>query len=263
MSALARLQRDLQRHVISGEDAIAAAVNDTTAVPAATRLAVYSNAYRIRLADALGANMPHLRELLGAEEFAAVAGRYIDEHPSQFASIRWFGDRLAQQLERSHAAQPWLAELAHWEWALAASFDAEDAPTVGIEALAAVEPSDWGELRMAFHPSVQLLRLQTNAQALFKAMSGALSAEQPAPAPALLDRPQPWLLWRQDLKTQYRSLDAAESAACAVIRNGGTFGEMCEALCEWHAADEVPLAAAGLLKRWIVENLLTRLSPDS
>jgi len=34
---------------------------------------------------------------------------------------------------------------------------------------------------------------------------------------------------------------------------------MCEALCEWHDADEVPLAAAGMLKRWIVENLLTRL----
>jgi hypothetical protein len=260
VSALAQLQRDLQRHVISGDDAIAAAVNDTAAVPTATRLAVYSNAYRIRLAEALAANMPHLRELLGPEEFAAVAGRYIDEHPSQFASIRWFGDRLAQQLERSHAAQPWIAELARWEWALAASFDAEDAPTVGIEALAAVAPDDWGELHMTFHPSVQQLELQTNAQALFK----ALSEEQPAPAPAMLDRSQPWLLWRQDLKTRYRSLDAAESAAFAVMRNGGTFGDMCEALCEWHDADEVPLAAAGMLKRWIVETLLTRLgSADS
>ena len=84
-------------------------------------------------------------ELLGAEEFGAVAGRYIDEHPSQFASIRWFGDCLAQELERSHAAQPWIAELARWEWAMAASFDAQDAPTVGIEALAAVAPGDWGD----------------------------------------------------------------------------------------------------------------------
>ena len=89
MSGLAELQRDLQRHVLSGDAAIAAAVNGTAAVPAATRLGVYSNAYRIRLADALGDNMPHLRTLLGEEEFQAVAARYIEEHPSQFASIRW------------------------------------------------------------------------------------------------------------------------------------------------------------------------------
>lgn len=256
MSALAQLQRDLQRHVLSGDGAIADAVNATLAVPAATRLAVYANAYRIRLAEALAANVPQLRELLGPEEFGAIANRYIDEHPSQFASIRWFGDRLAQELERSHAQQPWIAELARWEWALAASFDAQDAAAIGIEALAAVAPGDWGELRLEFHPSVQRLELQSNAQALFKAMS----EEQPAPQPAMLDRPQPWLLWRQDLKTQYRSLEPAEAAALALMSDGGTFGAMCEALCDWHEPDEVPLLAAGMLKRWIVETLLIELA---
>jgi len=255
VSALAQLQRDLQRHVLNGDVAIASAVNGTSAVPAATRLSVYSDAYSARLAEALEANMPHLRELLGAEEFGVVARRYIDAHPSQYASIRWFGDRLAHELERSHASQPWIAELARWEWALAASFDARDAAALGIESLGSVAPGDWAELRLEFHPSVQHLELKSNAQALFKAMS----EQRPVPQPAILDRPQPWLLWRQDLKTQYRSLEPAETAALTVIRNGGTFGEMCEALCEWHEADEVPLLAAGMLKRWIVEELLTRL----
>jgi hypothetical protein len=255
VSALAQLQRDLQHHVLNGDAAIAAAVKGTAAVPAATRLAVYANAYRIRLADALGDNMPHLRELLGEEEFGAVAARYIDAHPSQFASIRWFGDRLAQELERSHSEQPWIAELARWEWALAASFDAQDAPTVGIEALATVAPGAWGELRLEFHPSVQQLELTTNAQVLFK----ALAEEQSPPEPAILEQPQSWLLWRQDLKTQYRSLDAAENAALRLVRGGGSFGEMCEVLCEWHDADAVPLVAAGMLKRWLVETLLIGL----
>jgi hypothetical protein len=255
VSALADLQRDLQRHVMDGDTAIAAAVNGTPAVPAATRLGVYSNAYRIRLADALGDNMPNLRAFLGDDEFGAVAARYIDEHPSQFASIRWFGDRLASELERWHPDRPWLAELARWEWALAASFDAQDAPAVGIDSLATVPPGDWGDLRLDFHPSVQQLDLRSNAQALFK----ALSDEQPPPVPALLDSPQPWLLWRQDLKTQYRSLEPDETAAMAAVRGGGTFAEMCEALCDWHEADEVPLIAAGMLKRWIVEAMIIKL----
>ena len=255
MSTLADLQRDMQRHVLTGDAAITAAVNATAEVPAATRLGVYSNAYRIRLADALGDNMPNLRALLGEEEFQAVAARYIDEHPSQFASIRWFGDRLADALERSHPEQPWIAELARWEWALAASFDAQDAATVGIEALAALAPGDWGDLRLEFHPSVQQLQLSSNAQALFKAFTD----EQSPPEPAILDSPQPWLLWRQDLKTQYRSLEPDETAALTWVRGGGTFAEMCEALCEWHEPDAVPLVAAGMLKRWIVEELVSGL----
>jgi hypothetical protein len=250
---LAGLQRDLQRHVLSGDAAIQEAVNASPAVPVATRLAVYSNAYRIRLADALAANMPRLKELLGEEQFGAVAAAYVDAHPSRFASIRWFGDRLAQVLEQSHPTQPWLAELARWEWALAASFDASDATAVGVECLATVAPGDWAELRLQFHPSVQYLELATNAQALFK----ALSEEQSPPQPAFLASPQPWLLWRQGLKTQYRSLDPAEAAALQIMRAGGTFGALCEGLCEWHEADAVPLVAAGMLKRWIVEELLT------
>jgi hypothetical protein len=258
VSALASLQRDLQHHVLSGDPAIAGAVNGTPAVPVATRLGVYSNAYRIRLAEALGANVPQLKQLLGDEEFGAIANRYVDECPSQFASIRWFGDRLAEQLAQSHASQPWLAELARWEWALAAAFDAQDAATVGVECLASVAPGDWADLKLEFHPSVHSLELTTNAQALFK----ALSEEQPAPQPAILPHPQPWLMWRQtDLKTQYRSLEPDEVAALAVVRAGGTFGDMCEALCEWHEAEEVPLVAAGMLKRWLIEEILTAVAP--
>jgi hypothetical protein len=196
--------------------------------------------------------MPRLKELLGEEQFGAIAAAYVDAYPSQFASIRWFGDRLAQTLEQSHRSQPWVAELAHWEWALAASFDASDANSVGVECLATVAPGEWAELRLQFHPSVQYLELATNAQALFK----ALSEEQPPPQPAILEKPQPWLLWRQDLRTQYRSLEPDEAAALQVMRAGGTFGAMCEALCAWHDADEVPLAAAGMLKRWLIETLL-------
>jgi hypothetical protein len=253
---LRNLQHDFQRHVLKGDAAIMDAVNSTPAVPARTRLTVYSNAYRIRLAEALASNMPRLKELLGDAQFGVIAAEYVDAHPSQFASIRWFGDRLAQSLERSHPSQPWLAELAHWEWALAASFDASDATAVGVDCLASVAPGDWAALQLQFHPSVQYLELATNAQALFK----ALAEEQPPPQPATLEHPQPWLLWRQDLKTQYRSLERDEAAAVRIMRAGGTFGAMCEALCEWHEGDEVPLVAAGMLKRWIVEEQLIRVS---
>ena len=101
MTTLAELQRDFQRHVMHGHDRIVDAVVDTPRVPATTRLAIYSEAYRLRLTEALASTLPRLQALLGQQEFAKIAAEYIDLCPSSFPSIRWFGDRLPSLLDRS------------------------------------------------------------------------------------------------------------------------------------------------------------------
>src|SRR5687767_8021590 len=125
--ALAELQRDFQRHVMHGHDGIVGAVGGTPAVPATLRLSIYSEAYRLRLTDALASTLPRLQQLVGKDRFAAIASEYIDLSPSSYPSIRWFGEQLPQLLRRSFPEQPWLAELASWEWAIAAAFDGADA----------------------------------------------------------------------------------------------------------------------------------------
>jgi hypothetical protein len=253
---LAKLQREFQDHVLRGEPQMLAHVIGTEAVPAETRLSIYSEGYRLRLIDALAGNMPRLQQLLGEHEFALLAQRYIDACPSTFRSIRWFGDRLAQSLERSHAAQPWLAELARWEWAIAAAFDASDAPSLEEADLGALAPDAWPGLTLQFHPSAQLLRMRTNAPALFK----ALADDGPAPEPVVLERPGSWLVWRQALKTQFRSLTESETATLALMRSGGTFEAMCTLLCDWHDPGQVPVLAASTLKQWIADGMLSSLA---
>lgn len=252
MSTLAELQRDFQRHVMHGHERIVDAVEGTPRVPAATRLAIYSEAYRLRLTDALASTLPRLQQLLGQEEFRKLTSEYIDLCPSNYRSIRWFGDRLPALLERSYRTRPWVAELAYWEWSIAAAFDAADAEPVGVEALGAVAPEHWPSLQFRFHASVQLIRMKTNAPTLFK----ALSENAPPPAGVKLEEPQPWLIWRESLKTQYRSLAADEAAALADARDGGTFESLCDTLCDWHEPDAVPMQAAGMLKRWVTEQLI-------
>jgi hypothetical protein len=252
MSTLAELQRDFQRHVMHGHDRIVDAVEDTPPVPATARLAIYSEAYRMRLTEALASSLPRLQQLLGNDEFAKVASEYIDLCPSSYPSIRWFGDRLPPLLDRSYRNRPWIAELARWEWTVASAFDAADAEPIGVEALGAVAPEQWPALQFTFHPSVQLMRMKTNAPMLFK----ALADDAPAPEGAKLDEPQAWLIWRESLKTQYRSLAPDETAALDNAREGGTFETLCDTLCEWHEPDAVPLQAAGMLKRWVMEQML-------
>lgn len=255
-ATLAELQRDFQGHVMHGHERIVTAVEGSPQVPVTLRLAIYSEAYRLRLTEALASTLPRLQTLLGTEQFAAVAREYIDLCPSSYPSIRWFGDRMPQLLRQSFPKQPWLAELARWEWSVAAAFDGADAEPVGIDALAAIEPERWSTLTFQFHPTVQVLAMRTNAPVLFK----ALSAEDPLPKCIELDEAQSWLIWREGLKTQYRSLGPDEVAALEVMRGGGSFEMLCDALCAWHDADAVPAQAAGLLKRWVVEQMIVGVS---
>jgi hypothetical protein len=135
---------------------------------------------------------------------------------------------------------------------VAAAFDGADAEPVGIETLAAIAPEQWPTLTFQFHPTVQVLAMRTNAPVLFK----ALSADAPLPECVALAEAQSWLIWREGLKPQYRSLSADEVAALEVVRGGGSFEMLCDALCAWHHTDAVPAQAAGLLKRWVVEQII-------
>ena len=70
---------------------------------------------------------------------------------------------LAADAEYSRA--PMLAEMARWEWAMAAVFDAADAEPIGIGAFAQIAPEDWAGLRFEWSPAVQVLELEWNVPA--------------------------------------------------------------------------------------------------
>jgi len=65
-----------------------------------------------------------------------------------------------------------------------------------------------------------------------------------------------WLLWRQDLRTYFRSLQPAEVAALEAARAGQSFGELCAVLSEEIGEAEAPAKAAGFLKDWIESGLI-------
>jgi hypothetical protein len=254
--SLAQLQQALQAHVIDGDVAIATAIESSAEISAATRLRIYSDAYRLRLIEALAANFPVLAQALGEMSFGRLAQEYLAVYPSRHYSIRWFGHRLAEFLSEypDYRPQLWLTELAAWEWKIASAFDAQDAAALTVEQLATVAPDAWPELRFAVHPSVQRITLATNVVAIVKAVAN----ETTLPTPSIQSCTE-WLIWRRDLEVQYRSLDSVEAAALDSIIAGATFEELCAALAA-HGQDEeqVPLIAANLLKQWIVDECLNQ-----
>jgi hypothetical protein len=255
MSALARLQGDFQEYLLRGSVAVEAQVVGTTRVPLTTRLGIYGGAYRSRLAEALEANYPALAKLLGPVDFATLGAEYVRAHDSPFFSIRYYGDQLPAFLaaREDYTAAPVLAELARWEWSMTCVFDAADAQPLAPEQLARVSPTQWAQLRFSWHPSVHRLNLGWNVPQLWQ----ALTEDAERPAATLNPASVPWLLWRQELTTYFRSLSASEAAVLDAARSGWPFGELCELLCEEVGEARAPAAAAELLRGWIASGLIS------
>jgi hypothetical protein len=263
---LADLERAVQAHVLSG-GSLPASLAAAVAPPAAERWQIYTEGYRLRLIEALAIQYPALHARLGADMFAARVQEFVEATPSVHRSIRDYGSELSAfiRAQADGIEDEMLAELAWFEWQVAAAFDAADAvPTTAVD-LASVAPADWPELRFRALPSVRRQRTQTNAVAVWRAVhprdaDERAAAPQSAAQPVLARKTDPveWLIWRRQLTTEFRSLEAGEAGALDQLLGGVTFGEVCGSLAAPHG-DGAALQAAAWLKGWLLDGLLLRI----
>jgi hypothetical protein len=263
---LAELERAVQAHVLAG-GALPAPLAAAVAPPAAERWQIYTEGYRLRLAEALATQYPALGARLGPDACAVLLQAFIAATPSVHRSIRDYGSELGAFI-RARAAgieDAMLAELAEFEWHLAAAFDAADAVPVAPADLGALAPEDWPELRFRGVPSARRQRTLTNAVAVWRAVGppdgdapAAAAAAAAEPVAAGATDPVEWLIWRRQLTTEFRSLAAAEAAALDRLLGGATFGELCGWLAARHG-EGAALTAAASLKSWLLEGLLLRV----
>jgi len=256
MTELASLQSLFQGHVVSGDDAAVPAFVGDSAASAEERLGVYYDAYRLRLLEVLRDDFPGLCGLMSADEFDALGLRYLDKHPSQHPNVRQFGRHLAGffATDSNTARQPYLAEMARFEWARGLAFDAANADVHTLDEFGALPADDWPALTLRFHPSLQRSRFDWNIGPMWR----AINAEEAVPQPVRLEQPEPWTVWRRDITVYWRSLDEIEAGAMDLFAAGQDFAGVCAGLCEWLDAETVPATIAGLLNQWVTEGLIVK-----
>jgi hypothetical protein len=256
MHRLRDLQERFQRYLLEAdESAVEGIFADSGGAAVGVRRQVYFDAYRLRLVGALKVDYPVLLATLGEERFDRVAREYTTSIRSPYYNLRWYGGGLGNHLKSSPetAAEPWLAEVAAFEWALMAAFDSADRNTLPVEDLAALAPEHWPAMRFALHPCVRVIRFEFEVPTLWKAHKAGEDVFGRRPGA----HPGRWLIWRQGLETFFRSLEYEEAAALEVLAAGGTFGQLCEHLDE--LCESAALRAASLLKRWLQDGLITEL----
>jgi hypothetical protein len=231
---LDELQQAFQAQVLRGHTGIEGEITAAAPAAVAARLGVYGAAYGARLLEVLAETFPALRLALGAERFGQSVGEFVRQHPSRFRSARDYGGQLSAWLAaaaggpRDHG----VADLARFEWALAAAFDAADAVALAPGSLAGLAPDAWAGLKFSFSPTLQYLSVTSNAVAWWRFACAA----RPRPGRWRATCPQHWLIWRQDLAVNYRRLSRAEAQALQAARNGSGFGELCARLSAAQAA---------------------------
>ncbi len=260
--ALAPLQQAFQQFVLGQQDeaAILPQIATRPGLSCTERLAIYSNAYRIRLRDALSEAFDKTHRYLGDELFYAAAAGYVEHNPSQWSNLRWYGASFPVFLQQYLPEHPVVAELAAFEWALSLAFDAEDQAILPLSALAQVQEDEWESIGFVCHASVRFLPLHSNCVAIWLALADATedageTEESPAPPePSWQESAQPWLIWRKNLQAHFRSLSQPEYLALLGLQAGQGFAEVCAMV-----AENAPESAAQIgqwLQTWLSEEVL-------
>jgi Putative DNA-binding domain len=255
---LQELQGLFQRSVLEGRSGIEAELIRSEDEDFPARLAVYTEGYRSRLLEALETTYPGVKAALGNAEFERTMRQFIEDVPSRHYSIRYYGETLSEFIRatRTESGAEALQDLARWEWVLADVFDAPDDAPIGSERLAAIGPESWPLVTFALRASLRSVAISSNAVQWWRwAREGGVkpSALECAPATS-------WRLWRQGIRTMFRSMNAAESAALAVASAGGTFGEICEVIAREVGDCEAPLRAASILNGWFADEIIASLA---
>ena len=254
---LRETQAALQRFILTQDDAAVDVVTGDDRLSGPDRLGIYAYAYISRLVESLQQTYPALARVLGDEQFARTAQAYVRENPSRVTSIRYYGRTFPEYLDNraNESVDAMLADLARWEWALAAAFDGPDSVALPSSDLGRVAADRWPALCLRLSGSLQRVTLQTNAVDWWR------FAAQDAPQPEAADdtAATEWAIWRSDLKTSFRSLAVDEAWMLDVALRGASFSELCAGLVQFAGDNDAPLRAATLLKSWSVAGWVTGL----
>lgn len=158
MLPLPELQHDLMRSLGGQPSPALLAAVKPDGLPAADRLMIYANHFRLSLVDALATTFPVVLRLIGAACFGQVAGQFARRHPPRSPCLFEYGRRLPRFLAEQPqlGGLPWLPDLARLEWALNEARHSPDAQ-VAERRLDPLPLADPDRLVFGFAPCVRFL----------------------------------------------------------------------------------------------------------
>jgi len=217
------------------------------------RLKVYFDSYRIRLMEILKLDFPKTHTLLGDESFEIASLKYLEKYPSHHFSVRYFGQYFRQFLAEEPPFKDCsaFAEMAQFEWNLAYTVDAKDAPIITQDQLKSITPEQWPNIIFQFHPSVISDVFQWDTAKMWQLID---SEAEPKP-PEKSDKAIRWLFWRKGVRSYFLSCNEQENIIFNALQSKETFTQVCENLFDQVDEQSIPNIVATTLMKWMNEQM--------
>lgn len=187
------------------------------------RLGIYQNNIYLSLIGVLEAAFPTIRGLVGEENFAVLANRFIAAHPPRAPQLYAYGAEFAGFVDGFEAAVeelPFLPDLARVEWAVNDAYFAANAAPLSPGDLGDIAPEAYGALQLHLHPSAHLIDSPWPVWHLW----GAEALPDPWP-----EEPGQVLVQRPADKVDVLLLTAGDFAFVTALKAGATLAAAAEA----------------------------------
>ncbi len=137
----------------------------TETLSAQDRVAIYAEAYFVRITNALASEFKSVHRIVEAHQehlFPRLIAEYLRAYPSRYTSLDEVGRDLSVFL-RGHPVErliPFIAELADLEWRMNESHFAPLAVLFEPSVLQQIPEHAWPDVRFEFDPSLRLIQSQ-------------------------------------------------------------------------------------------------------
>lgn len=249
MQNLRLLQSDLINYLVNKNKEVDSYIADGGLIDKQTRLNIYSNAYTLRLRGVIDTDHEILSYYLGDKLFDQLVEGYINAYPSGHTSLRDFCNNVPNYLKDNSPFNnyPAIAELARFEQTLLFSFDANDSTSANMLDLNKLSIEDWPNIKIRFHPSMQLFESHYNCVEIWQ----ALKKQNTPPEVQQCDH-STWIVWRNAQRvTEFRSIEISELESIQAFLKGGSLSDVCEQLLSHYPEDEVSKVAVTYLSNWL------------
>ena len=209
------------------------------------RFAVYRNNVVVGLTEALQANFPAVRRIVGDEFFRAMARVYVTLPRRTSPILLDYGADFADFVAGFEPAATllYLPDVARIERAWTEAYHAPDARPIEPSAFAAIAPDRLADLRLALHPSLRIVRSSLPALTIWR-----MNVADGVPGPVdLVSGGEDALLARPEVEVEVRSVPPGGAEFVAALVMGRSVTEATRAATGAHPVFDLSANLAGLM----------------
>ena len=246
-------QTDFRTAIFDPAAAIPESLTDGQNQPAGKRFNVYRNNVIVSLKDALSESFPVIAKLIGAQNFANLAGLYVRKHPPSDPRMMLYGAEFPAFLEAFEPLQHvgYLADVARLELAQRRSYHAADASPIDPAIFGELAPEALASATVSFAPAMHIVRSTWPILDIWH-----FNMTDGAPQPRADG--QDVLIARAEFDPQMLAMSQGSAELIALLQNGETLGPALEAIEQSHPHFDFS-ALLGLL---LQTGALTALTPS-